>query len=172
MSAVAKVEAMDQRTTAAGGESGEATSAAGAKPKPMRIGELAELTGVTPRTIRYYEEIGLLGPAGDREQGKHRCYSAREVERLQEIVRLRNLLGLSLDQLSQLLEVQEASAEIRREYRETDDPDRHRALLARSLALVGSQLELVNARAHELAKLEQELQERQQRINAKLDALG
>ena len=40
--------------------------------KPLRIGEVAELTGTTPRTIRYYEEIGLLPGAADRAQGKHR----------------------------------------------------------------------------------------------------
>ncbi|MBV9004057.1 MAG: MerR family DNA-binding transcriptional regulator, partial [Solirubrobacterales bacterium] len=38
----------------------------------MRIGEVSELTGTTPRTIRYYEEIGLLPGAADRTQGKHR----------------------------------------------------------------------------------------------------
>ena len=51
----------------------EPTAAAGPS---MRIGEVAELIGTTPRTIRYYEEIGLLGTAGDRAQGKHRCYTA------------------------------------------------------------------------------------------------
>ncbi len=44
--------------------------------RTMRIGEVAELTGTTPRTIRYYEEIGLLSGGTEREQGKHRCYTA------------------------------------------------------------------------------------------------
>ena len=80
----------------------------------LRIGELAELTGTTPRTIRYYEEIGLLGGGGDRVQGKHRVYTEADVERVREIVRLRDLLGLSLEQLAQLLEAESARAEIRR----------------------------------------------------------
>jgi hypothetical protein len=66
-----------------------------APPAPMRIGEVAQLTGTTPRTIRYYEEIGLLGKTNDRVQGKHRSYAAADVERIQEIVRLRDLLGLA-----------------------------------------------------------------------------
>ena len=82
----------------------------------MRIGEVAELTGTTPRTIRYYEEIGLLTRGTDRELGKHRCYSQEDVNRIKEIVRLKDLLGLSLEQLSQLLEAETARAEIRREY--------------------------------------------------------
>ena len=95
----------------------------------MRIGEVAELTGTTPRTIRYYEEIGLLGAPADRAEGEHRCYSEADVERIREIVRLRDLLGLSLDQLSQLVEAETARAAIRREYHATDDPGRQRELL-------------------------------------------
>jgi DNA-binding transcriptional MerR regulator len=72
--------------------------------RPLRIGEVAELTGTTPRTIRYYEEIGLLPGAAGRAQGEHRCYSRADVERVKEIVRVRNLLGLSLEELSGLVE--------------------------------------------------------------------
>ncbi len=43
----------------------------------LRIGEVAKLTGTTPRTIRYYEEIGLLPEPGDREPGAHRSYGTR-----------------------------------------------------------------------------------------------
>ncbi len=39
---------------------------------PLRIGEVAQLTGTTARTIRYYEEIGLLPAASGREPGAHR----------------------------------------------------------------------------------------------------
>ena len=57
--------------------------------RSLRIGEVAELTGTTPRTIRYYEEIGLLPGADDRAQGKHRTYSEADVERVREIIRMR-----------------------------------------------------------------------------------
>src|ERR1700733_5405330 len=78
--------------------------------KPLRIGELAELLGTPPRTIRYYEEIGLLPGAEDRAQGKHRAYTEADVERLGEIIRLRDLLGLRLKELSTLLAAEEARA--------------------------------------------------------------
>ena len=48
---------------------------------PLRIGEVAERLGTTTRTIRYYEEIGLLG-GGEREAGRHRTYDEADVERL------------------------------------------------------------------------------------------
>ena len=90
--------------------------------KPLRIGEVAELLGTTPRTIRYYEEIGLLPAADDREQGKHRVYTQADVDRGREIMRLRDLLGLSLEEVSALLEAEDARAQLRREIRETEDP--------------------------------------------------
>src|SRR5438105_9759606 len=57
----------------------------------IRIGEVAERVGTTPRTIRYYEEIGLL-PGGQRRKGSHRVYDDDDdVERLLELKRLRDL---------------------------------------------------------------------------------
>lgn len=140
--------------------------------KPLRIGELAELTGTTPRTIRYYEEIGLLGRPEDREQGKHRSYTQADVERLREVVRLRDLLGLSLEQLSQLVEAEAARAEIRREYSQSEDPDTQRRLLGESLGHIATQLGLVRGRRRELEQLEQELVAKQRSVRQKLKALG
>ena len=57
----------------------------------LRIGEVAQLTGTTPRTIRYYEELGLLAPTTAREPGAHRVYDDADVERLQEVLRLRRV---------------------------------------------------------------------------------
>jgi MerR family transcriptional regulator, repressor of the yfmOP operon len=134
----------------------------------MRIGELAERTGTTPRTIRYYEEIGLLPAAEDREQGKRRLYSEADVERLQEVMRLRDLLNLSLDELSQLVAAEEARAEIRREFRETEDADEQRQLLDQALDHICNQLKLVRGRKKELERLERELVARQRRVRSRL----
>jgi DNA-binding transcriptional MerR regulator len=142
--------------------------AAATAERPLRIGEVAELTGTTPRTIRYYEEIGLLGASSDRVQGKHRCYTSVDVARINEIVRLRDLLGLSLEQLRQLLEAETARAELRREYHETDDPDRRHRILTEALVHIETQLELVRSRRTELEQLERELVEKQQSVQAKL----
>jgi DNA-binding transcriptional MerR regulator len=139
--------------------------------RPLRIGELAELTGTTPRTIRYYEEIGLLAPPGGRVQGKHRCYTEADVGRVREIVRLKDLLGLSLEQLSRLLEAESARAELRREYRATEDPAERWQILNQSLHHIGTQLELVRGRRRELEKLEQELVDKRKAVRGKLRGL-
>jgi MerR family transcriptional regulator, repressor of the yfmOP operon len=140
--------------------------------RPLRIGEVAELTGTTPRTIRYYEEIGLLPSVGERELGKHRCYTTADVERVRDIVRLRNLLGVSLEQLSQLLAAEDARAELRREYRQSEDPEERRQLLREALRHIATQLDLVRGRRRELEQLERELVDKRRSIHDRLEELG
>jgi len=64
--------------------------------------ELARLTSLTPRTLRYYDSIGLLRPSRGRENG-YRLYSAGEVDRLQQILLYREM-GLPLEEIRQLLD--------------------------------------------------------------------
>ena len=69
--------------------------------KMMRIGELARLGNVTPRTVRYYESLGLV-PPGEREgAGQHR-YPEQTVAWLQKIDQLK-ALGLSLDEIGKVI---------------------------------------------------------------------
>ena len=139
--------------------------------RPLRIGEVAELIGTTTRTIRYYEEIGLLPGAMDREQGKHRCYTQADVERVREIVRLRDLLGLSLDQLSRLLEAETARAELRREWKLAESGAERRRILDEASAHIATQLELVRGRCHEHEQLESELVAKQELVSQRLAEL-
>jgi DNA-binding transcriptional MerR regulator len=136
--------------------------------KPLRIGEVAELLGTTPRTIRYYEEIGLLPGTLDRAQGKHRCYTQADVDRVREIMRLRDLLGLTLDEVSTLLEAESARAELRREFQEADDPATIKRILERALGHIGTQLELVRGRRRELEQLEAELVSKRRSVHRRL----
>jgi DNA-binding transcriptional MerR regulator len=139
--------------------------------KPLRIGEVAELFGTTPRTIRYYEEIGLLPVADDREQGKHRVYTQADVDRVREIMRLRDLLGLSLEEVSALLEAEDARAQLRREIRQTEDPAEIKRILEEALGHIANQLELVRHRRRELEQLESELVTKRRSIHKRLGEL-
>jgi DNA-binding transcriptional MerR regulator len=129
----------------------------------LRIGEIAERSGVTPRTIRYYEELGLL-PRSEREQGKHRVYTEADVERLSELKRLRDLLGLSLDELRSMITAEDVRAEIRRRFQETDSREEQLALLDEALPHLETQLTLVRRRLAALQELESELSERRKRV--------
>jgi len=139
-----------------------------AQERPLRIGELAELTGTTPRTIRYYEEIGLLDSERERAQGKHRCYTQADVERVREIIRLRDLLGLSLDQLSQLLDAESARAHLRQELQHTDAPAERKRILEQLGQHIGTQLELVRGRLAELGELAAELTDKEQLVKQRI----
>jgi DNA-binding transcriptional MerR regulator len=135
----------------------------------LRIGEVASLAGTTPRTIRYYEEIGLLPVAGSRQPGTHRTYAEADVERLTELLRLKDLLGLSLEELKELVEAEGARAELRREWQGgVDDPVRRRQILEQSLTYIARRLDLVRRRRDEIAKLESELLSRRKRAQALL----
>jgi DNA-binding transcriptional MerR regulator len=144
----------------------------GTRPDSLRIGDVARLLGTTPRTIRYYEEIGLLPEAPARPSGQHRLYTQVEVERIREVMRLKHLLGVSLEELKTLLTAEEARAEVRAQLRRDDvDPERRRELLTQALGHIDRQLELVRHRASELAKLEHELSETRKRVRRKIRGL-
>jgi DNA-binding transcriptional MerR regulator len=141
----------------------------GAPEPSLRIGDVARVVGTTPRTIRYYEELGLLPGAPERPAGGHRLYTQAEVDRLREVMRLKELLGVSLNELKELLTAEEARAAVRAELRREDvDPARRRELLNEALGHLDRQLELVEHRAAELAKLHDELSATRQRVRRKL----
>jgi MerR family transcriptional regulator, repressor of the yfmOP operon len=153
-----------------GGEDVEGDSRASTDARAsLRIGDVAKLAGTTPRTIRYYEEIGLLPQAPERPSGGHRLYSPEEVERLRETIRLKELLGVTLDELKDLLAAEEARAAVRAQLQREDvHPERRRELLVQALGHIDRQLELVDHRAGELAKLREELSATRKRVRRKL----
>lgn len=72
------------------------------KEKPVQIGELAKRLGITTRTIRYYEEIGLMGPS-ERMDGGTRMYKRDDILRLKFILKIKEL-GISLKEMQELAE--------------------------------------------------------------------
>jgi DNA-binding transcriptional MerR regulator len=129
-----------------------------------RIGDVAREVGTTTRTIRYYEEIGLLPESGERPAGGHRVYSEADVERLREIVRLKEVLNLSLEELKTLVEAEDARALLRREWHQgTPSAERRRVILDEATGHLDRQLALVRARRDELDKLEADLVARRKR---------
>jgi DNA-binding transcriptional MerR regulator len=97
----------------------------------LRIQEAAGEVGLTARSVRYYEELGLLRPAG-RSEGDYRLFDESDLERLRFIKGLRDEAGFSLAEIAQLLDDEEARQRDREAYDATLDLDeRRRILLAR-----------------------------------------
>ena len=72
-----------------------------AKPRGLRIGELAQLLGTSTKTLRFYEQIGLLAPA-QRSDSAYRLYDAADVENARLVIGLRHL-ELTIPELQQVL---------------------------------------------------------------------
>jgi MerR family transcriptional regulator, repressor of the yfmOP operon len=126
----------------------------------FRIGEVAERVGVTPRTIRYYEELGLLGTMDARAKGAHRLYAEADIARLEELIRLRNLLGLTLEEIVAVVEAEEARAALRNQWEESASDAERARIVEAAIPLVERQLELVNARRETLSEFADELSEK------------
>src|SRR5437016_14645968 len=79
------------------------------------IEQVASRTGFTKRTLRYYEEVGLLPPT-DRTEGNYRRYTESDIQRLERIKKLRDLLGFSLTDIREILEAEDERGQIKVAY--------------------------------------------------------
>ena len=137
----------------------------------FRIGEVAERLGVTPRTIRYYQELGLVHVGSGHVKGTHRLYTEVDVARLADLIRLRDLLGLSLEELKTLIETEEARAELRSRWADSRDDAERAAIVERAIPHVRRQLELVQARQRTLDETERQLATRLAELESSLAEL-
>jgi DNA-binding transcriptional MerR regulator len=141
-------------------------STTGVAPDPdptprLRIGEAAELAGMSTRTLRYYQELGLLTPSGTTAGGARR-YSDVDVARLHRIRHLRDLVGFNLTEIGAVLNAEDRLAEIRREWWAEPSRDRARELLHEALAI---NLDLQGAVRAKMAGLEEFLAGLEQRAD-------
>jgi DNA-binding transcriptional MerR regulator len=115
--------------------------------KVYTIEQVATRTGLTKRTLRYYEEVGLLPPT-ERTEGNYRQYSEADVQRIEHIKKLRDLLGFSLN----ATEVEAKLAQL----------DRSDELIQKQLRLIEQKIKgLEQMRQPLLEKLERHRQTRQ-----------
>jgi len=137
--------------------------------RPRRIQEVAEEVGLTTRSIRYYEEIGLLAPA--RSVGDYRLYDADDVERLRFIKALRDDAGFSLAEIGQLLEDEVARARNRAAFKATDDPVERRALALDGIARIDRQIDTLRAKIGRLRSMIGEARTRREKLAAEVEKI-
>lgn len=131
----------------------------------QRIEQVAARTGLTKRTLRYYEEIGLLPPP-TRTEGGYRLYSETDVQHLQRIKRLKGLLGFSLAEIREMAEAEEQREHVREVWRQETDPRARLEWLDRSEELTRRQLRLVEEKLTGLQEMQTNLQARLDRLEA------
>ena len=131
----------------------------------LRIHEVASILGLTTRTIRYYEELGLLEPVV-RSGGDYRQYDPEDIERLRFIKGLRDDAGFSLAEIGQLLEDDAARARNRARFRSTSDAAERRAIVDDALARVDRQIELLREKLERLGGMIDEAEGRREHLLA------
>ncbi|MGD0378898.1 MAG: MerR family transcriptional regulator [Acidimicrobiales bacterium] len=121
-------------------------------PEPgLRIGDAAARAGVSPRTLRYYDELGLLCPS-EYTPGGERRYRDTDLVALQRILELREALGMNLEEIKEFLDSEQRLDEVRAAYRAKRDVHteaarvQQKALLEEALHLNESLKEQLDAK--------------------------
>jgi DNA-binding transcriptional MerR regulator len=134
-------------------------TAQGPPAQRLRIGALAERAGVTVRTLRYYESLGLL-QCEPRRQGAFRLYDDAALQRLERIRQLKDLLGFTLDEVRRILAAEDAVAALRERYLSTDDSAERIAIVHQAIELTQRQADLVAQKQGRLDEMRGRLEER------------
>ncbi len=148
-------------TSAASGDTADADARAEAR---YQIGEVAERTGVTQRTLRFYEEKGLLQPA-ERMDGGFRLYSERDVDHIELIKRLQGLLNLSLAEIKEMVDAEALFNEMRATFRPDRDLPERKDRIARIREALNLQSEIIQRKMEQLLEMRSVIDERTEAID-------
>jgi MerR family transcriptional regulator, repressor of the yfmOP operon len=116
------------------------------------IEQVSARTGLTKRTLRYYEEVGLLPPTG-RTEGNYRRYNKEDIQRLERIKKLRDLLGFSLADIREVLNAEDERGQIKVAYQHETEATAKIAQLDRADELIRSQLHLIEQKMEGLEQM-------------------
>ena len=122
--------------------------------KYYQIGELANSLELSPRTIRYYKEIGLLDSV-KRIEGTRRVYTDKDLQRLKFVKRLK-YLGLTLSEMLELEDIYQIHRT-------------NRKILPRLLELLNNHMGKIDEQIHSLNRLKEDILNYQERIHQKLN---
>jgi DNA-binding transcriptional MerR regulator len=137
----------------------------------LQIGEVAERTGVTQRTLRFYEEKGLLRPPS-RMDGGFRLYSEDDVKRVQKIRRLQDLLGISLADIKEMVDAEGILRELRAQYRPEAELPEKRRQLEKAIEVTQAQHAIVQQKVSQMREMETQLEERLKLFERWMDELA
>jgi DNA-binding transcriptional MerR regulator len=130
----------------------------------LQIGEVADRTGVTQRTLRFYEERGLLKPP-TRMDGGFRLYSVDDVARVEQIKRLQSLLGLTLAEIKEMIEAEEVREELDATFRPDRPVEERITRVGRRIEVTQRQYDIITAKLTAMQEMRQDLEGRLQRYH-------
>lgn len=136
----------------------------------LQIGQVAQQTGVTQRTLRFYEEKGLLKPPS-RMDGGFRLYSEDDIRRVNQIRELQTLLGFSLAEIKEMVDIDEVMLQLRVEYRPESSLAEKKTQLLRAIEVTQRQFDLIRQKVGALTDMQSKLEERLATFDGWMDGL-
>lgn len=131
----------------------------------LQIGEAAERAQLTQRTLRYYEEKGLLN-SPTRMDGGFRLYSADDMERIDRIRQMKELLGFSLAEIKEMIESDDVRLQIRAEWRSDADTAEKAGQIRRAREVTLQQIAMLDQKMTKMNAMRETLDERIQKYDA------
>ena len=125
----------------------------------LQIGEVADRTGVTQRTLRFYEERGLLKPPS-RMDGGFRLYSENDVGRVEQIKRMQSLLGLTLAEIKEMVEAEEVREELNATYRPDRPVDERIQRVTKRIEVTQRQFDIISTKLDAMVEMQRDLKEK------------
>ncbi|MBY0078340.1 MerR family transcriptional regulator [Priestia aryabhattai] len=122
----------------------------------LKIDDVAKQSGLTKRTIRYYEQIGLM-PAPPRSEGGFRLYTEEHVEFLKKIKNAKEVMGFSLQELQEFLALSDTLEIQKMDYRQVKGTSQQKEKLEQVLHTVEEQLKLIEQKKKNILKVESDL---------------
>ncbi len=159
------------------GETVVVPEVAGASEPGLRISDAAARAGVSTRTLRYYDELGLLTPS-EYTAGGERRYRDSDLVQLQRILELREALGMNLEEIKEFLESEQRLDEVRVAYRANRDVNtaaarrQQKELLEEALRLNESLKEQLDAKLARMDSFRSTLAQNAERCRYLLTELG
>ena len=134
------------------------------------IGAVAAQTGVSERTLRYYEEIGLLTPR-EHSPGGMRRYCRDDIERVRRIRELQTLMGFNLEEIRRVIAAESRLSSLRQDFRSSPDSEHQREVLDEALQALDELRDAAKAKIAALQGFLADLDERFARHRRRLEEL-
>lgn len=137
----------------------------------FKIDQVALQSGLTKRTIRYYEEIGILPPP-QRSQGGIRYYTQDDIELLQKIKNTKEALGLSLEELQNIISISDTIEAQKAGYKKSTERTEQKKLLIEIIGNLDSVLNLIEQKLSKIKQARSDLIHLKERAQAMIETIN
>ena len=137
----------------------------------LKIDDVARQSGLSKRTIRYYEEIGLL-ESPPRSSGGTRIYAQKHVEFLKKVTTLKEVLGFSLQELQHFISLRDTFERERKIYQQEKNPRSRKEKLEEICHSLNDQIQVIEEKTKKILSVKSELISMRDRAQARIEELN